>query len=268
MTDLTKYSCPLKPVQMMMTTVSGKPFSVSDLFCSYHQVPLSRETQKLTSFIIGGKQYTYTRGFHGLCGLSNFFSRLMTFRPSHQEETSNHLHRRYNNAVSKQERVVHGYQRVLYPFYEGRSQSSSRQNVLFLKQSQVSWSRHISRRNPTFCRTSNRLEESQITRKKRDVMKFLGCLGFYSCYFKNLHVDSQPFYDLIKDSAPFHWTHEHEKLLQSIKDRISEDTILAVPFTHYPFHIHVDSANAGTGYILIQQFPQGKTDHLIQLEDL
>ena len=42
---------------------------------------------------------------------------------------------------------------------------------------------------------------------KRDVMKVLGCLGFYSCYIKNLHVDSQPFYDLIKDSTPFHWTH-------------------------------------------------------------
>ena len=89
-------------------------------------------------------------------------------------------------------------------------------------------------------------------------MKVLGCLGFYSCYIKNLHVDSQPFYDLIKDSTSFHWTDEHEKLFQSIKDRISEDTILAVPSTDYPFHIHVDSSNVGTGCILIQQFPEGK----------
>ena len=93
---------------------------------------------------------------------------------------------------------------------------------------------------------------------KRDVMKVLGCLGFYSCYIKNLHVNSQPFYDLIKDSTSFHWTDEHEKLFQSIKDRISEDTILAVPSTDYPFHIHVDSSNVGTGCILIHQFPEGK----------
>ena len=76
--DLTNYSWPLEPVQMIMTRVNGKVFSVSDLSCAYHQVPLSPETQKLTSFIIGGKQYTYTRGFYGLCGLRNFFSRLMT----------------------------------------------------------------------------------------------------------------------------------------------------------------------------------------------
>ena len=89
-------------------------------------------------------------------------------------------------------------------------------------------------------------------------MKALGCLGFYSCYIKNLLVDSQPFYDLIKDSTYFHWTDEHERIFQSIKDRISEDTILAVPSTEYSFHSHVDSPNVGTGSILIQQFPEGK----------
>ena len=58
--------------------------------------------------------------------------------------------------------------------------------------------------------------------------------------YQETHVDSQHFYDLIKDSSPFHWTHDHEKLLQSTRDRISEDTILAVPSTDYPFHLHVD----------------------------
>ena len=73
-TDLTNYSWPLEPVQMIMTRVNGKVFSVSDLSCAYHQVPLSSETQKLTSFIIGGKQYTYTSGFYGFCGLSDFLA--------------------------------------------------------------------------------------------------------------------------------------------------------------------------------------------------
>ena len=77
-TDLTFYTWPLEPVQMIMTKVNGKVFSVSDLSCAYHQVPLSPETQKLTSFIIGGKHYTNTRGFYGLCGLPNFFGGLMT----------------------------------------------------------------------------------------------------------------------------------------------------------------------------------------------
>ena len=102
------------------------------------------------------------------------------------------------------------------------------------------------------------LKNLKSRESKKDVMKTLGCLGFYSCYFKNLLVDSQPFYDLIKDSTPFHWTHEHEKLFQSIKNRINGDDILAVPSTDYLFHILVDSSNVGTGCIFFQQFPEGK----------
>ena len=54
LTDLTNYSWPLEPVQMIMTRVNGKFFLVSDLSFAYHQVPLSFQTQKLTSFIVGG----------------------------------------------------------------------------------------------------------------------------------------------------------------------------------------------------------------------
>ena len=77
-TDLTNYSWPPEPVEMIITRANGKFFSVSDISCAYHQIPLSPETQKLTSFIIGGRQYTHTRGFYGLCGLPNFFGRLLT----------------------------------------------------------------------------------------------------------------------------------------------------------------------------------------------
>ena len=54
-TDLTNYSWPLEPVQLIITRVNGK-FLVSFLSCAYHGVPLSPETQKLTSFLIVGKQ--------------------------------------------------------------------------------------------------------------------------------------------------------------------------------------------------------------------
>ena len=76
-TDLTTYSWPLEPVQMLMTRSNRKDFTASDLSCNYHQVPLSPETQKLTSFVIGGKQYTYQVRFCGLCSLPQWFNRMM-----------------------------------------------------------------------------------------------------------------------------------------------------------------------------------------------
>ena len=259
-TDLTNYSWPLEPVQMIMTRVNGKIFSVSDLSCAYHQVPLSPETQKLTSFIIGGRQYTYTRGFYGLCGLPNFFSRLMTlhFDPLiKMKQAITYIDDTIMQSQNKNEMftIINEYHTLLR---KAGLKAAPDKTFFFLKK--VKFLDHVISPEgiqPIAKRVKD-LKNLKSPECKRDVMKVLGCLGFYSCYIKNLHVDSQPFYDLIKDSTSFHWTDEHEKLFQSIKDRISEDTILAVPSTDYPFHIHVDSSNVGTGCILIQQFPEGK----------
>ena len=76
-TNLTKYSWPLDLVQMIMTRINGKYFTASDLSCTYYQVPLCPETQKWTSFVTGGKQNTHQVGIHGLCGLPQWFSRMM-----------------------------------------------------------------------------------------------------------------------------------------------------------------------------------------------
>ena len=102
------------------------------------------------------------------------------------------------------------------------------------------------------------LHNIKSPKTKTEVKSFLGALGFCSCYIKNLHVDSRPFYELTKKDTNFCWKQEHEDLFQEIKKRISEDTVLAVLSTKYPFHIHVDSSKVGTGCILIQQFSDGK----------
>ena len=68
-TDLNEISLCLEPVQMIRTRMSGTLFVVSDLSCAYLQVLFNLETQTLTSFIIDGRHYTFTRSFYGLCGL-------------------------------------------------------------------------------------------------------------------------------------------------------------------------------------------------------
>ena len=154
----------------------------------------------------------------------------------------------------KQEGGVHGHQRVPYLLRKAAPDKA----FFFLQK--VRFLGHVISRQG-IQPIAKRVKDSKILKspeRKQDVMKLLGCLGFYSCYIKKLHVDSQLFYDSIYDSTPFHWTYEYEKLFQSIKDRINEDTILAVPATDYLFHIHVGSSIVGTGCTLMQQFPEGK----------
>ena len=259
-TDLTNYSWPLEPVQMIMTRVNGKFFSVSDLSCAYHQVPLSYETQKLTSFTIGGRQYTFTPGFYGLCGLPNFFSRLMTipFDPLiRKKQAITYIDDTIMQSQTRGEMftIINEYHTLLR---KAGLKAAPDKTFFFLKK--VKFLGHVISPDgiQPIAKRVDALRNLKSPQSKRDVMKILGCLGFYNCYIENLHVDSQPFCDLIKDATPFYWTEEHETLFNPIKERIHKDTVLAVPSTDYPFHIHVDSSNVGTSCILIQQFPEGK----------
>ena len=77
-TDLSRYSWPLEPIGSLLTRLKANFFTTSDHCSAYNQVPLTEEIKQLVSFVFGPKQYTFERGFYGLCGLPNFFSRIMT----------------------------------------------------------------------------------------------------------------------------------------------------------------------------------------------
>ena len=93
-TDLSRYSWPLEPIGSLLTRLKGNFFTTSDLCSAYNQVPLTEETKQLVSFVNGPMQYTFERRFYGLCGLPNFFSRIMTihFAPLIRKKTSYNLH--------------------------------------------------------------------------------------------------------------------------------------------------------------------------------
>ena len=90
---------------------------------------------------------------------------------------------------------------------------------------------------------------------KTEVLGVLGVMGFYSTYIINFHVDAKCLYELANTENKFQC---HEAVFQKLKDRFCHDIANAIPNTDYPFHMHADSSNVGTGCILIQAFPDGK----------
>ena len=107
------------------------------------------------------------------------------------------------------------------------------------------------------------LKSLKSPENKRDVMRVLGCLGFYSRFIKKLHVDCKPFYDLTRTENNLVWKAEHEKLFNDIKNRITEDTILAIPDTKHPFHVHIDVSSIEVGSTLIQDISEGIPQKLV-----
>ena len=80
------------------------------------------------------------------------------------------------------------------------------------------------------------LQNLKTSERKRDVMKILGCLGYYSCYIKNLHVDSQPFYELIEILLLLNGPNSMKNFLRKSKLELRRhyigSTLNRVPLSH------------------------------------
>ena len=72
------------------------------------------------------------------------------------------------------------------------------------------------KRIPPVAKKVQDMKNRKRPENKRDVMRILGSLGFYRTFIKKLHVDSKPFYKLLRDDIPYNWTKEHEDLFQDI----------------------------------------------------
>ena len=258
--NLSTYSWPPEPVQKLLTRVDGVYNTTSDLASASNQVPLSEDTKKLTSFVVDGKQYMFERGFYGLCGLPNFFIRIMTIHCA--EMTAKKRDITYIKDVILQAKTKAEIGKNIESYFKclisSGLKATPNKTKPFLRK--VQFLGHIVSDKGTqpVAEKVQDLKNLKSPENERDVMRILGSLGFYSTFIKNLHVDSKPFYELLRADVPFKWTREPEKLFQNLKHRISEETILAVPTPNYPFHIHVDSSSIGTGSILVQEFPNGK----------
>ena len=259
-TDLSNYSWPLEPVQMLLTRLDGMYYTTGDLDSAYNQVPLSEDTKKLTSFVVGGKQYMFERGFYGLCGLPIFFSRIMTIHFAEmiaKKQAITYVDDVILEAKTKAE-MWENLESYFKCLRSSGLKAAPNKTKLFLRKVQfLGYIVSDKGIQPIAIKVQD-LKNLKSPENKRDVILILGSLGFYSTFIKNLHVDSKPFYELLKVDVPFKWTKEHEKFFQNIKDTISEEIILAVPNPKYPFHFHVESSNIGTGSILVQEFPTGK----------
>ena len=68
-------SWPIEPLAPQLGRANKKYKSAIDFMYAYAHTPLDEDTIKLTSFSSGYKPFAFIRGFYGLKGLPNFFTK-------------------------------------------------------------------------------------------------------------------------------------------------------------------------------------------------
>ena len=90
------------------------------------------------------------------------------------------------------------------------------------------------------------------------VKHFLGMVGYFRDYVKNMSTSTKYLPSLLQKGAPFQWTPKHEQEFVDLKDALTSlDTMLYHLDWNEPFEIHTDASKHGCGAMLAQ-WCQGK----------
>ena len=97
---------------------------------------------------------------------------------------------------------------------------------------------------------------------KKQVMRFLGMVGYYRKFCANFSTVSEPLTQLLRKSVKFEWTAERSEAFEKLKAILSSSPVLSTPDFSSPFKLAVDASDVAAGAVLLQQ-KQDQVDHPI-----
>ena len=89
---------------------------------------------------------------------------------------------------------------------------------------------------------------------KKQVMSYLGMVGFYRKFCPNLSTIAAPLTNLLQKKVKFNWTKDCQEAFEKLKGLLISAPVLSTPDYSSPFIIHVDASDVGAGAVLLQKF--------------
>ena len=227
---------------------------------AYAHTPLDEDTIKLTSFSSGDKLFAFIRGFHGLKGLPNFFTKQMaTFFKTLIEQGFALVY--IDDILLLSDSKEHMFQLIeqlhIISTKNNLKLAPEKSFFMLLKVKFLGHEIGYNTIKPIHSKIAA-IHKIPSPTGKVALMSFIGALNFYTKFIEKLHINLKPFYDLLHENTPWKWTDEHESLFQKLKMSLTSETELTIPNTKHPFFITVDASLIGLGAVLFQLNEQNK----------
>ena len=246
-------SYPLPRMEDCIDQVGAAKFvSTFDLLKGYWQVPLSARAREISAFITPTGLYEYTVMSFGLRNAPATFQRLMNRVVSGLEGCAVYL----DDVVIFSDTWEAHVQRVRALFNrlaEARLTVNlakcdfARATVTYLGrvvgQGQV---------RPVDAKVTAVVQYPAPTTKK-ELMRFLGLVGYYRSFCSNFSTVVAPLTDLLKGRAKFVWSFHCQSAFENVKSLLCSAPVLAAPRLCELFKLQVDASQVGAGAVLLQE---------------
>ncbi|GJU99970.1 putative reverse transcriptase domain-containing protein [Tanacetum coccineum] len=95
--------------------------------------------------------------------------------------------------------------------------------------------------------------QEEAFRTPSEVRSFLGLAGYNRRFIKNLSKIAKPITILTQKNNTYDWGKEQDEAFQTLKDKLCNAPILALPDGPEDFVVYCDASGLGLGYVLMQR---------------
>jgi transposase InsO family protein len=251
---LTKSDCfPLPHIDDCVQRVGDSKFVTKvDLLKGYWQVPLTERAKEISAFITPSGLYQYKVMPFGTKNSSATFQRLM-----------NHITRNLAGCevyiddvviyANDWETHVARLRAFLQAVHEvGLTVNLSKTD--FAKAS-VTFLGHIVGQGKVMPRDAKveSIIQFPTPTNKKEVSRFLGMIGFYRKFCKDLATIAAPLNNLLRKRVPFTWCSQCQNSFSAIKDILMSKPVLVPPDYSKRFTLAVDASEIAAGAVLMQE---------------
>lgn len=231
---------------------SAKFVSKFDLLKGYWQVPLSARAREVSAFVTPFGLFEYTVMSFGLRNAPATFQRLMNMVVAGLAGCAVYL----DDVVVYSDTWDSHVARIRALFDR---LSSARLTVNLAKcefaRATVTYLGRVvgqGKVRPVDAKVRAILQYPPLTTKK-ELMRFLGLVGYYRSFCPNFSTVVSPLTNLLKRDARFDWSTACQSAFNNVKALLCAEPVLAAPNMNDSFKIHVDASHVGAGAVLLQE---------------
>lgn len=250
-------SFPLPRIEDCIDSVGSAKFVTKiDLLKGYYQVPLTTRAQEVCAFTTSSGLYTYKRMSFGLRNAPATFQRLMNSVISGLDGCAVYLD---DVVVYSQTWEEHLRQlRALFTRLETAKLTVNLAKCEFARATVVYLGNVVGQGKVCPVRAKvQAIDNFPVPSTKKELMRFLGMIGYYRKFCENFSTVVAPLTDLLKGKQKYDWSLRCQSAFENAKLVLSSAPVLTAPRWDRPFYLKVDASGLGAGAALFQKDDNG-----------
>ena len=252
--NTVKDSYPLPRIDDIIDSISNSPLlSKVDLLRGYYQIELEEGSRKVAAFITPQGLFEYTVMPFGLANAPHTFQRHLNLVLRGIEGVYVYLDdvvitgKTWKEHLEKLKLVFEAFAKHNITINLSKC-DFGKATVKYLGHEVGSGTV-----KPLNCHIKS-ISSFPVPQCKKEVMKFLGTVGYYRKFCKNFSDVAHPLTELLKKKIPFNWDSKCDIAFNNLKLLLMSKPVLKAPDFEKPFILQIDSSEVGAGSVLLQDY--------------